>query len=125
MMKHQWFVYLVQCSDQSLYCGITNNLKNRLAAHNSGKGAIYTRSRRPVVLVAASSGMTRRDALKLEYRVKQVPAGQKEGELTKSADAIVLDINQKALQAVSRQVKTYADMVEKMIAQTEGSGLHY
>jgi len=83
MTKLQWVVYLVRCSDKSLYCGITNNLENRLEAHNSGKGARYTRSRRPVTLVGSSSGMTMSDALKLEYRVKQLPANKKKLELAK------------------------------------------
>jgi len=83
MDKKQWIVYLIRCSDESLYCGITNNLKNRLIAHNSGRGSKYTRSRRPVELVAASPEMTKNDALKLEYRVKQVPASKKNLEFTK------------------------------------------
>ena len=82
MTKLQWVVYLVRCSDKSLYCGITNNLKNRLAVHNSGKGAKYTRSRRPVTLVGTSSEMTKSEALKLEYRIKQVPSNKKKIELT-------------------------------------------
>jgi len=81
MDKRQWIVYLIRCSDESLYCGITNNLENRLIAHNSGRGAKYTRSRRPVELVGASSAMTKSDALKLEYRVKHVPADSKYHEL--------------------------------------------
>ena len=81
MDKRQWIVYLIRCSDKSLYCGITNDLKNRLIAHNSGKGAKYTRSRRPVELVGASTAMTKNDALKLEYRVKHVPASSKYYEL--------------------------------------------
>jgi len=83
MDHRRWVVYLVRCSDGSLYCGITNNLKHRLLIHNSGKGAQYTRSRRPVELVGSSSVMTKSDALKLEYRVKQVPASKKIFELTK------------------------------------------
>ncbi len=83
MNKREWVVYLIQCSDDSLYCGITNNLKNRLAAHNSGRGAKYTRFRRPVTLVGVGSKMTKSEALKLEYRVKKVPAGKKKNELTK------------------------------------------
>jgi putative endonuclease len=83
MNKQEWVVYLIQCSDDSLYCGITNNLKNRLAAHNSGRGAKYTRPRRPVVLVGVSSKLTKSDALKLECRVKRVPTGKKKTELAK------------------------------------------
>ena len=81
MDKRQWIVYLIRCSDESLYCGITNDLKNRLAAHNSGRSAKYTRFRRPVELVDASSVMMKSDALKLEYRVKHVSAGSKYYEL--------------------------------------------
>ena len=81
MNKNKWVVYLIRCSDESLYSGIINDLKNRLIAHNSGKGAKYTRSRRPVELVGASSAMTKSDALKLEYRIKHVPVGNKIYEL--------------------------------------------
>jgi putative endonuclease len=81
MDKKRWVVYLIRCSDESLYCGITNNLKNRLITHDSGRSAKYTRSRRPVELVGASSAMTKSNALKLEYRVKHVPAGSKYYEL--------------------------------------------
>ena len=78
-----WVVYLIRCPDESLYCGATNNLKKRLEAHNSGKGAKYTKFRRPVELVAASPEMTKSNALRLEYRAKQVPARKKHLELTK------------------------------------------
>lgn len=72
-----WVVYLVRCADGSLYCGISSDLEKRLACHNRGIGAKYTRSRRPVRLLAASAGMSKSDALKLEYRIKQTPAGRK------------------------------------------------
>ena len=49
MNKKEWVVYLVRCADESLYCGITNDIERRLVAHNSGKGAKYTKSRMPVV----------------------------------------------------------------------------
>lgn len=84
MTNNNWVVYLIRCSDSSLYCGVTNNLQTRLAAHNSGKGAKYTRSRQPVELVAASSNMSKSDALKLELRIKKVPSSMKIIELTKS-----------------------------------------
>ena len=81
MKEKNWVVYLVRCSDQSLYCGISTDFKSRLAEHNSGRGARYTRSRRPVELVAISHEMTKSDALKLEYRIKQAPADAKISEL--------------------------------------------
>jgi putative endonuclease len=77
MNNKKWVAYLVRCSDNSLYCGISNDLKNRLLEHNSGKGAKYTRSRRPVKLVDVSSELTKSEALKLEYRIKQLPSHKK------------------------------------------------
>ena len=70
----KWIVYLLQCSDGSLYCGVTNNMGKRLAAHNAGIGAKYTKSRIPVKLICTSSEMSKSDAFKLEYRVKRAPA---------------------------------------------------
>jgi putative endonuclease len=115
MDKRKWVVYLVQCSDESLYCGITNNLKKRLAAHNLGRGAKYTRSRRPVEFVGAGSEMTKSDALKLEYRIKQAPSGKKIFELTKGEDKMSMNLK-KDLQAVNRDIQALAKKVEKMIA---------
>jgi len=77
MNNTKWVVYLVQCSDKSLYCGISNDFESRLIEHNSGKGAKYTRSRRPVELIAVSPEMTKSEALKLEYRIKKLPADKK------------------------------------------------
>ncbi|MBT8407113.1 MAG: GIY-YIG nuclease family protein [Deltaproteobacteria bacterium] len=69
MNENNWIVYLLRCSDNSLYCWISNGLKSRLINHNSGKGAKYTRSRKPVESVGASHEMTKSEALKLEYRI--------------------------------------------------------
>ncbi|GAB6142650.1 GIY-YIG nuclease family protein [Desulfocicer niacini] len=78
-----WQVYLVKCADQSLYCGVTNDLNARIDAHNAGKGAKYTRGRRPVVLVGNTGEMTKSEALKLEIRIKKCPAGKKLSALKK------------------------------------------
>jgi putative endonuclease len=121
MDKRQWVVYLIRCSDGSLYCGVTNNLKNRLAAHNLGKGAKYTRSRRPVELVGASSEMTKSDALKLEYRVKQVPASKKNFELTKGEEKMTMNLR-KELQAVTKDLKALSKKVDKMITAVDKLG---
>ena len=82
MNKMEWVVYLVRCADESLYCGITNDIERRLVAHNSGKGAKYTKSRIPVEMEGVSSKMTKSEALKLERHIKKVPAGKKVFELT-------------------------------------------
>ena len=114
MNKRQWIVYLIRCSDESLYCGITNNLKNRLEAHNSGKGAKYTRFRGPVELVAASHEMTKSDALKLEYRVKQVPASNKYLELTKEENKMTRNLK-KDLQTVNKELKVLVKKTESLL----------
>ena len=74
---NDWLVYLVKCSDGSKYCGATNNLEKRIEAHNKGKGAKYTRTRRPVLLLHTSRLMSKSDALKLEHRVKKQKANKK------------------------------------------------
>jgi putative endonuclease len=114
MNKRQWVVYLIRCSDESLYCGITNNLKNRLTIHNSGKGAKYTRSRRPIEFVGASVEMTKSNALKLEYRIKQVPAGKKIFELIKGEDKVTINLK-KNLKAVIREINKMAKNVDRLI----------
>jgi putative endonuclease len=66
-----WLVYLIECSDTTYYCGVTNNLDKRIKVHNSGKGAKYTKNRLPVKLLVNSQLMTKSEAYKLEYKVKK------------------------------------------------------
>ena len=79
-----WKVYLVKCADNSLYCGITNDIIGRITKHNNGKGAKYTQSRLPVELMAASRELSKSDALTLEHYIKQQPAGEKIDALKQS-----------------------------------------
>jgi putative endonuclease len=73
-----WYVYIVRClKDNSLYCGITNNLEKRIEAHNAGKGAKYTKGRRPVILLKFWETNTKSEALKKEYRIKQLTKEEK------------------------------------------------
>jgi putative endonuclease len=71
------FVYLVQCRDGTLYCGWTDDLERRIATHNAGKGARYTRARLPVRLVWHEVVVDRSAALKRELAVKRLPRAQK------------------------------------------------
>ena len=73
-----WTVYILQCRDGTLYTGITDNLPRRLAAHNAGKGAKYTKSRRPVTLAYYEVFENRQDAMRREYAIKQLPKKEKE-----------------------------------------------
>ena len=69
--KLSWYVYILQCSDNSYYTGHTNNLENRLKKHNSGHGAAYTRSRLPVKIIYNESHPDRSSALKREIQIKK------------------------------------------------------
>lgn len=73
-----WFVYLVRCSDGSLYCGVTNDLQARVAKHNAGTGAKYTRPRRPVQLVYAEPAADRSAAQSREASLKRLSKSKKE-----------------------------------------------
>lgn len=74
-----WFVYLLLCSDQTLYTGITTDPQQRLHEHNhSDRGARYTRGRRPVRLVYCEQVADRSQALRREYRIKGYSRRQKE-----------------------------------------------
>jgi putative endonuclease len=68
----QWCVYLVRCGDGSLYCGASNDLAARFAAHVAGRGARYTRSRSPLVLVYAEPCADRSAALRREAAIKRL-----------------------------------------------------
>ena len=72
-----YYVYLLRCADGTLYTGFTNDLARRLAAHNAGRGAKYTRGRRPVELVYWESFSNESSALRREYAIKQLPRRQK------------------------------------------------
>ena len=70
MASAKFYVYLLLCSDNSLYCGWTTDLKARLTAHNSGKGAKYTKTRRPVKLVYFEELASKSAAMKREWFIK-------------------------------------------------------
>ena len=71
------YTYIVRCSDGTLYTGWTNNLKGRLKAHNEGKGAKYTRSRRPVDLVYWEVFDTKAEAMQREWAIKHLTRKKK------------------------------------------------
>jgi putative endonuclease len=75
--NNTWTCYLLQCADHTLYCGITNDLTKRVAAHNAGEGAKYTRGRTPVTLVYQESCADKSTALKREREIKALPRAHK------------------------------------------------
>ena len=72
------YVYIVECSDHTFYTGWTNHLEERIQAHNEGKGAKYTKARRPVKLVYFEEFETKQEAMKREYAIKQLSRKEKE-----------------------------------------------
>ncbi|HHX52826.1 MAG TPA: GIY-YIG nuclease family protein [Erysipelothrix sp.] len=67
-----YIVYILKCSDDTLYTGYTTNLDNRVLIHNKGLGAKYTKSRLPVTVVYHENFETKSEALKREYQIKQL-----------------------------------------------------
>lgn len=85
-MTGKWCVYIVRCKDKTLYTGYTNDLEKRELSHNEGKGARYTRQRRPVRVVYVEEFGSKGKALKREYEIKQMTREEKE-ELIKSSSS--------------------------------------
>ena len=74
-----WFVYLLRCNDNSLYAGVTTDIKRRIDEHNTSPlGAKYTRARRPVTLVYLENATNRSSAGKQEYQLRKLPKYKKE-----------------------------------------------
>ena len=72
------YTYIVKCADSTLYTGWTNDLDKRIKAHNSGKGAKYTKTRRPVKLVYYEEHETKNEAMSREYAIKHLTRKEKE-----------------------------------------------
>lgn len=75
--EKQHTFYVLECSDGSYYAGYTNDLVKRIRVHNEGKGAKYTRAKRPVNCIYSERFETKTDALKAEYAFKQLSRKQK------------------------------------------------
>ena len=72
------YTYLLECADKTFYCGWTNDLEKRVNTHNMGRGAKYTKPRRPVVLVYYETFETKEEAMKRECAIKKLSRPQKE-----------------------------------------------
>ena len=72
-----WLVYMLECSDNSIYTGITNNLEERLKKHQSGNGAKYLRGRLPIKLVYKENFINRSEATKREIYIKKMNRKEK------------------------------------------------
>jgi putative endonuclease len=71
------YTYILRCADDTLYCGWTNHLEKRIKAHNEGKGAKYTKTRRPVALAYFEEFDSRQEAMKREAAIKKMSRKEK------------------------------------------------
>ncbi|MDB6075474.1 MAG: Excinuclease subunit domain protein [Verrucomicrobiaceae bacterium] len=88
----QWVLYVLRCNDETLYCGITNNLDRRIAQHSNGKGARYTKGRSPLKLLKSWPAGSMSAALKAELAFKKLTREAKEKKIRSRSrkDAISL-----------------------------------
>ena len=82
-----WIVYVARCRDGSLYTGVTTDPERRLSEHNAGRGASYTRSRIPIVMVYWESAEDRSGALRRERAIKRLTRAQKEELVARAGPA--------------------------------------
>ena len=73
-----WMVYVVRCADETWYTGIAKDLTARLADHNAGRGAKYTKGRLPVALIYSEPASDRSEASRREHAIKRMPKAQKQ-----------------------------------------------
>ncbi len=84
-----FYVYILECADKTLYTGFTDDLEKRLAAHNAGEGAKYTRSRRPCRLVYAETFDSKHDALSREWHIKHTMSRKEKLELVEESNNLL------------------------------------
>ncbi len=86
MSDTHWYVYIVRCADASLYTGVAKNIDSRIALHNVGRGAKYTRARLPVTLVYREAVVDRSAALRRECAIKRLRSAAKRKLIAQSVD---------------------------------------
>lgn len=86
--KNNYFLYVLRCSDETLYTGYTNNVERRVAVHNAGKGAKYTKARIPVTCIYFEGFETKTEAMKAEYAFKKRTRKQKLDYIRSHSDEI-------------------------------------
>lgn len=89
-MDHKAYMYVLECRDGSYYTGYTTDVKKRIAVHNSGKGAKYTRARLPVKLIYAQGFDSKEEAMSAEVLLKRKKRAQKERFLSENHEKNLL-----------------------------------
>lgn len=119
----KWFVYIVKCSDDTLYTGITNDLEKRIKMHNTGKGAKYCRGRAPVELMMSIDFNTKSEAAKIEYRIKQLNKKQKQ-ELIMNKKTLCQEIKENKKLPILEQWEA-SHKIEVELVKTLGDKIGY
>jgi putative endonuclease len=114
-----WFLYLIECADGSVYTGIATDVAARFDKHCNGTGARYTRSRKPVRVLASFERADRSAASRAEYFVKRLPAAQKRAL---AAGAILLDAVVPALPVVVDDHVDHVDRVDAEVVAVTAAG---
>ena len=86
--QNNFYFYVLECSDNTLYAGYTNDVKRRLAVHNAGKGAKYTKARLPVTCIYHEAFETKNEAMRVEYAFKQLTRKQKLDYIRRNSNEI-------------------------------------
>jgi len=89
-----WVCYLLRCADDTFYCGISNNIEKRLALHNAGEGAKYTRGRVPVKLEYFENCSNKSSALKREIQIKRLSRNAKVALLNNATENTLSNVNE-------------------------------
>ena len=97
MEGKQHLVYILECKDNTLYTGYTNDLQTRLMMHRSGKGAKYTRGRGPFQVVYVKYFVTKEEALQREYQIKQLTRTEKLRLIKETNKGKIIDAHSKEL----------------------------
>ena len=85
---NNFYFYVLQCSDNTLYAGYTNDVERRVAVHNAGKGAKYTKARLPVICIYHEAFITKNEAMRVEYAFKQLTRKQKLDYIRRNSNEI-------------------------------------
>ena len=93
-MDHKAYMYVVECCDGTYYIGYTTDVKKRIAVHNSGKGAKYTRARLPVKLIYVEGFDSKEEAMSAEALLKRKKRPQKDRFLSENQDRNLLILNE-------------------------------
>lgn len=90
--SQSFYMYVLRCADDTLYTGFTTDVERRVETHNAGKGAKYTASRRPVVLIAYATFATKREAMSAEARFKHLSRAEKLAIIASITDDAPLEL---------------------------------